>query len=370
MFMKPNFTFDFKTLLLSFLLLLTVTLKAQFTGQNFVRDSVLSLPLPVTDHKIVQATITFNKLTETAGKINAGIALSQDTAKAWGDYSTYIRFDNADAGTKGIIQSRNEGASPNMVAEDTLYFDFDKIYYLWFDIDFANNKYTAKVQEATSSEISTIGTNLNFRKKPVSALGFINALHNGQNGDTIRLVISDVKFVDAIGELSDDATLSELKVNGETITGFSPDNITYTIKLPAGTSIVPVISATTNETNAEIEISQATSVNGSATIVVTAPDGKTIKTYSVNFNVATKINSYKLSIVKVYPTITSDQVKIVSSSDIQIIKAYDIQGKIYVNKLIQSTQAVMNVSVWESGIYFINVVTNEGSGQYKIIVTK
>jgi hypothetical protein len=103
---------------------------------------------------------------------------------------------------------------------------------------------------------------------------------------------------------------------------------------------------------------------------VTAPDGKTIKTYSVNFNVATKINSYKLSIVKVYPTITSDQVKIVSSSDIQIIKAYDIQGKIYVNKLIQSTQAVMNVSVWESGIYFINVVTNEGSGQYKIIVTK
>ncbi|MDZ4183324.1 MAG: hypothetical protein U1B83_10665 [Candidatus Cloacimonadaceae bacterium] len=81
-----------------------------------------------------------------------------------------------------------------------------------------------------------------------------------------------------------DATLSDLKVNGTTITGFAPLTENYTYGLPEGTVTIPQItSVTTNDPNADAVITQATSIPGSASVLVTAENGSTTKTYTVAF---------------------------------------------------------------------------------------
>ncbi|MDP4152626.1 MAG: hypothetical protein Q8865_04170 [Bacillota bacterium] len=84
---------------------------------------------------------------------------------------------------------------------------------------------------------------------------------------------------------SSDATLSDLTVGGVTIDNFSPATENYTVTLPYGTSIVPMVSATTANKSATANVTAASTLPGETEIVVTAEDGTT-KTYSITFTVA------------------------------------------------------------------------------------
>ncbi len=82
-----------------------------------------------------------------------------------------------------------------------------------------------------------------------------------------------------------DATLSDLKVDGATINGFSPSIFNYSLTLPEGTTEVPAVTATANDPEAGVEINPAQSLPGITTVVVTSADGNNSKTYSVSFAV-------------------------------------------------------------------------------------
>ncbi len=101
-----------------------------------------------------------------------------------------------------------------------------------------------------------------------------------------------------------DATLSDLKVGGTTVSGFSPSVLTYNVVLPHNTSTVPVVTAAQNDPNAQNSITQAPSVTGAATILVTAEDGVTKKTYTINFSVAPDVDA-TLSDLKISGTTVS-----------------------------------------------------------------
>ena len=92
-----------------------------------------------------------------------------------------------------------------------------------------------------------------------------------------------IKFV---SQTSNNARLSDIKVNGETISGFNAYLTTYDVALPYGTTAVPVVSASTQDGTASMQITQPTSVNGTSTIFVTAGDGTTTLTYTLHFSVA------------------------------------------------------------------------------------
>ncbi len=94
-----------------------------------------------------------------------------------------------------------------------------------------------------------------------------------------------------------DATLSDLKSDGTTVTGFAAATVTYNIILPHDTSVVPTVTATTNDVNASKVITPAASLPGSTTVEVTAEDGTTKKTYTINYTVA-KDTDAKLSDLK------------------------------------------------------------------------
>ncbi len=84
-----------------------------------------------------------------------------------------------------------------------------------------------------------------------------------------------------------DATLSDLKVDGSTISGFVPLTVAYNYGLLEGTVTVPQItSVTTNDPSASYVITQAPAVPGTASVLVTAQDGITTKTYTVHYVIA------------------------------------------------------------------------------------
>lgn len=82
-----------------------------------------------------------------------------------------------------------------------------------------------------------------------------------------------------------DASLSDLKVDGNTVAGFLPTTLTYNIDLPYGTTTVPTVTATTNDPSATFVVNNAASLPGTTEVVVTAQDLVTMLTYYVNFTV-------------------------------------------------------------------------------------
>ena len=92
-----------------------------------------------------------------------------------------------------------------------------------------------------------------------------------------------IKFV---REASKNAKLASIQVNGNPISNFKPDVIQYAYQLPYGTTAAPIVTIEQQEDEQIVEITQANSTNGTATIKVTAADKKTTITYTVNFSVA------------------------------------------------------------------------------------
>lgn len=100
---------------------------------------------------------------------------------------------------------------------------------------------------------------------------------DGKSSSTYR-----IKFV---REASTNAKLANIYVNGKAISGFNGGIFAYNAALPYGTTETPVVSVDAAEDAQTVEITQATSTSGTATIRVTAADKKTTATYTIRFSV-------------------------------------------------------------------------------------
>ncbi|QZY55272.1 S-layer homology domain-containing protein [Crassaminicella profunda] len=88
------------------------------------------------------------------------------------------------------------------------------------------------------------------------------------------------------------AYLSDLKINNETVTDFVYNQYTYEVKLPVGSTSIPTVTAKTQDENAKVNITQATSVPGTASVKVTAEDGELLNIYSIYFTLDKSNNAY------------------------------------------------------------------------------
>lgn len=81
--------------------------------------------------------------------------------------------------------------------------------------------------------------------------------------------------------------LSSLTVSSGTLTpSFQPNTFNYSVTLPFGTTTPPTVSATPQDPLATVNITQATSVTGTATVLVIASDQSSQNTYTVAFSLA------------------------------------------------------------------------------------
>ncbi len=227
---------------------------------------------------IYEADISIGTLTSNS---NAGILFRINNLGAGEDnyrgYYAGIGSTNTTTGT-AIILGKSDGS--------------------WTPLEFAD--YTIETGKTYQMKVVAVGSNIKVyidnnlvidkvdTSFQTGAIGFRN-WNVDSTYDNIRIRTQN----------SSDATLKDLKTNGITIEGFSPDITTYSVELPAGTNTVPTISATVNDTNANIIITQATSVTGSAIVVVTAEDGVTTQTYTVNFTEKPKSTDATLKVLQV-----------------------------------------------------------------------
>ena len=150
-----------------------------------------------------------------------------------------------------------------------------------------------------------VGTLTNAKGKPASFVGRTLGsdeltIKKGKVGDITTLTVTNpvtkstrtykIRFVK---EASKNTKLAGISVNGENIGSFSPNTFDYTYELPYGTTAAPVVTVEKQEEVQTVAITQATSVTGTAKIVVTSAAGTT-STYTVTFKVAQlKDNSLK-----------------------------------------------------------------------------
>lgn len=107
-----------------------------------------------------------------------------------------------------------------------------------------------------------------------------------------------IKFV---REASSNAKLANILVNGEGISNFQATKYSYNYSLPYGTTTIPEVAVEKQEDDQTVEITQAASLTGTATIKVTAADGKTTSTYTISFSVA-QLSDNTLKDIKVNGT--------------------------------------------------------------------
>ncbi|MCU4164033.1 cadherin-like beta sandwich domain-containing protein [Carboxylicivirga caseinilyticus] len=162
-----------------------------------------------------------------------------------------------------------------------------------------------------------------------------------------------------------DATLSDLTVDGLTIEGFNPANLNYVVSLEDGAS-VPTISGTAKVSGAIVSsVSQAGSFPGVATIEVTAADGVTKNTYTVEFEVATGIGkAAKEGAVKVYPTVSSGEFTVEMEGMSSVISVYDLAGGLV--KQVKSNAKSEIISIDQNGMYIVKVEVDGVSELFKV----
>ncbi|MEZ4911906.1 MAG: T9SS type A sorting domain-containing protein [Saprospiraceae bacterium] len=81
-----------------------------------------------------------------------------------------------------------------------------------------------------------------------------------------------------------DATLSTLQVNGMDLPSFTPSATEYSFGIPGGSAIPEITLAIPTDPSASVtSITQATTIPGSATVLVTAANGINTATYTIQF---------------------------------------------------------------------------------------
>jgi hypothetical protein len=155
---------------------------------------------------------------------------------------------------------------------------------------------------------------------------------------------------------STDATLSTIKIDNTPISNFDSDTLSYSVELPYGTTAVPVVTATALDSNSTVGITAASAITGTTSIVVTAEDGTTTKTYTVAFTIAAPKSVATLSDIKIDGT---------------TIRGFSASKLNYVVSLAQTTTVVPTLTCTTTDSTATKVITAATAipGTTKIVVT-
>ncbi len=165
---------------------------------------------------------------------------------------------------------------------------------------FNNTGWTGIRDHAVTLQYSTNGTDWTVMDKTTtaqdtfpgsSAWGWVSLTQILPSASNLRIMFINAYdnpheyFVDDImlTGISNDAKLSGLQVDGANIMGFSATKTYYRYYVPEGTTDVPEITATPNSPEGTVEVTPAAEIPGSTVVTVTAPDGVTQWTYTVEF---------------------------------------------------------------------------------------
>lgn len=171
------------------------------------------------------------------------------------------------------------------------------------------------------------------------------------------------------------ATLKDLKVDGVAVTGFNASTLTYNVV--TNSNAVPAVTATAFESGAQVNVTPAAQIPGTTTVKVTAPDGSTTKTYTINFTGVTGINDIK-SRDKIFSITSTDNLNInynLTSKEHVRVDVYKTSGQKVIT-VVNNTQypgnykVNLNASDFANGIYLVSFVAGKNKKTAKWIVAQ
>ena len=158
---------------------------------------------------------------------------------------------------------------------------------------------------------------------------------------------------------SENAMLQSILVNGEQIKNYSPKTGVYNVALPYGTTATPVVTYVKAEEQQTVVVTQPESTTGTATLVVTAADGKTKKTYTLKFSVA-QLADNTLEGIKINGTPIADFIPTVTTYKIELPLTTTTMPKVEaISKYPAGAQTIVYTApdVIDGGQYKISVTT-------------
>ncbi|RME98573.1 MAG: T9SS C-terminal target domain-containing protein, partial [Bacteroidetes bacterium] len=169
--------------------------------------------------------------------------------------------------------------------------------------------------------------------------------------------------------LSSDATLSLLAVDGLEVAGFEPYVFDYTLSLE--TSELPELSwTTTSQLATAVAESPSNPEGDQATVTVTAQDGLTIRTYTLNYLLVNIDEQELADWLKIFPNPASDYLQVALPPGEQAAATiFSAEGQLLKQGLRLADQARWDVSDLPAGIYLLRVEWEDSRLQfYKLII--
>jgi hypothetical protein len=173
--------------------------------------------------------------------------------------------------------------------------------------------------------------------------------------DGVSKTTYTINFTVALSVVS---SLDEIKLGGILVDGFNSATLAYNVALPTGTATAPAITVKTTSAAASASITAPTALPGEASILVTAEDGVTKTTYTINFTVISSVTANKVQF-NLYPNPCEDFIMISSTAPVSSISIYSITG----TEVLTSTQYtdMIDISTLKKGIYFVKASFNDKS---------
>lgn len=281
-----------------------------------------------------------------------------DQSYPYGGYNAIYFINNTlngwAVGDNGMIIKTTDGQS--WVQQQNPYTPtLDGVFFLneyegWAVGNLGCILYTAD-RGTTWNEIN-VGTNILFRGVQFTSSG---------NGYTVGNVGNIFKYSIINGNDSTNATLSNISIDDVSLENFNSGTYEYSVELPTGTTEIPQVSATTSVNGATVNITQATALPGTATIIVTAKDGQTQQTYTIHFSVITGIKDVKqANTLNIFPNPVSDilffeQLQETTVFDLKII---NVHGREVCSEKSFSAKSI-DVSDLQTGVYFLSLQNRE-----------
>lgn len=170
---------------------------------------------------------------------------------------------------------------------------------------------------------------------------------------------------------SSDASLLNLTVSAGILNPFFDSEIfEYSVILASGTSSVTV-TATPNDGNAtvtgdgDIDVSSGAAT---ASIVVTAADGTTMATYTIEFTVITGIEDDQGNSMKVFPTVSDGYFQVDFAGQPGMVRVFDLTGRQVLSKNADSS--IETIYLDSPGVYLFRLENDKESITVRVLSVK
>ncbi len=186
-------------------------------------------------------------------------------------------------------------------------------------------------------------------------IGSSDLLHQANIKDSSTFYVDNLSLVNVLNN----ANLIDLKQGSTTVTSFNPATLSYNVVLPVGTTTVPPLTYTLQDLHAHAVVTNTTSLSGSSTVLVTAEDNTTTKTYTVNFTIQSGIQNVSSSNFSLYPNPAKNQVTINIQLDNTEIVFVDLMGKEVNKQQLSKGNNIIGLKNMIDGLYFYKILSDK-----------